>query len=250
MAKKADKKRDSSKRTTASKSVSKKRTAARSRPSAKPRAKAVAKTAKRKKATSRPSRRKPKVESSMTKEITREPEPLRLLTESRATTAALVLLERAIKLLYHKEIKKARAELNGLIEHYPGESEILARARMYLQICDREDPAQKRQASGRDQLYTMGVMEHNRGDYERAIAYFKQSLEKNPDSDHVYYCLAASCALQEDVAGAVLYLRKAVELNEDNRIFAKNDADFSGLFSDKDFCDLICWSQITPGEQP
>ena len=151
---------------------------------------------------------------------------------------------------YTKEFKKARAEVNALIQSYPAESEILARARMYLQVCDREDMAQKKPAVAKDQVYTLGVLEHNRGDYEKAIAYFRQSLEKHPDSDYIYYSLAASCARKGDVEDAVAHLRKAVELNEDNRIFAKNDSDFTDLYSDKDFCDLICWSQTAPGEQP
>jgi hypothetical protein len=38
---------------------------------------------------------------------------------------------------------------------------------------------------------------------------------------------------------AIANLRKAIELNEDNRIYAKNDTDFSSLQNQKEFSDLV-----------
>jgi len=176
--------------------------------------------------------------------------PPRLLRETRTTTAALALLEKGIKLIYQKEFKKARAELKSLLESYPAESEILARARSYLQICEREESVHRRPALGNEQIYTLGVMEHNRGDYEKAVAYFRNSLDKNQKSDHVYYSLAASLAMKGEGAEAIRNLRQAVELNEDNRVYAKNDSDFASLHGQKEFDDLVGWSPTSTGGQP
>jgi tetratricopeptide (TPR) repeat protein len=165
--------------------------------------------------------------------------PSRLLRESKNTSAALALLEKGIKLIYQKEFKKARLELKNLLETYPGETEILARARSYIRICDREEPVHKRPAATNDQLYTLGVMAHNRGDYDNAISYFRQSLDKHKDSDYIYYSLSASSALKGDAREAISSLRKAVELNDENRIYAKNDADFSSLHAQKEFAELV-----------
>lgn len=159
----------------------------------------------------------------------------RLLRDTKSTTAALGQLEKAIKLIYHKEFKKARIELKSLIESHPAEQEILARARIYIQICNREEASHKKPVIGNDQLYTLGVMEHNRGNFDNAINYFRQSLDNNSNSDHVYYSLAASFALKGDFAEAVRNLQKAVELNEENRIYAKNDVDFAPLHGQKRF---------------
>jgi tetratricopeptide (TPR) repeat protein len=137
--------------------------------------------------------------------------------------------------------------LKSLLEGYPAEQEILVRARTYLQICDREAAAHKRPVIAHDQLYALGVIEHNRGNYDRAIQYFRQHLEKNPNSDHIHYSLAASFAVMGDTAEAVRHLQKAVELNEENRIFAKNDSDFSSLHGQKEFSDLVGWCQPTTG---
>jgi tetratricopeptide (TPR) repeat protein len=176
-----------------------------------------------------------------------EPPP-RLLSDSKSTFAALSLLEKGIRLIYQKEIKKARAELESLIEAHTREHEILVRARTYLQICDREERAHRRPPVTNDQIYALGVMDHNRGRYDSAIANFRQCIDKNPRADYLYYSLAASMALKGEAAGAMDNLRKAIELNEDNRVYAKNDSDFASLHEDKGFVEMVRLVQPTPGE--
>jgi len=173
----------------------------------------------------------------------------RLLRETKNTAAALSLLEKGIKLIYEKEFKRARLELRTLLDTYPEETEILVRARSYIRICDREDAAHKRPAVTNDQLYALGVMAHNRGDYEGAIAYFMQSFEKHKNADYIYYSLAASMAMRGDVGGATQNLRRAIELNEENRVYAKNDSDFSTLYTHKEFADLVGIS-LAPTSEP
>jgi len=155
--------------------------------------------------------------------------PSRLIRDTKNTPAALSLLEKGIKLIYQKEFRKARVELESLISRYASEAEIAARARSYVQICQREEEARHRRAPSNDELYSLGVIEHNRGQYDAAVAYFRQSLEKRPNADYVYYSLAASLALKGEVAPALENLKTAIELNEENRIYAKNDADFLSL---------------------
>jgi tetratricopeptide (TPR) repeat protein len=165
--------------------------------------------------------------------------PPRFLRQTKTTSAALALLEKGIELIFKKEFKKARHELRTLLETYPGEPDILARARSYIQICEREEAAQKKQSISTDQLYALGVMEHNKANYDMAISYFLQSLEKHPGADYVYYSAAASQAMKGDLTGSIENLRKAISLNEDSRIYAKNDADFSALLTKKEFAELV-----------
>jgi len=175
--------------------------------------------------------------------------PPRLLRQTKTTSAALALLEKGIELIFQKEFRKARHELKTLLETYPGELDILARARSYIQICDREEAAQKKQTISTDQLYALGVLEHNKANYDMAISYFLQSLEKHPDADYIYYSVAASMAMKGDLAQSLENLRKAVELNEDSRVYAKNDADFSALQSKREFAELVGISQ-PPAAEP
>lgn len=168
--------------------------------------------------------------------------PPRLLHPTKTTNAALAILEKGIDLIFKKEFKKARTELKSLLETYPGELDILARARTYIQICDREEANQKRAAIpaiSTDQLYALGVLEHNRSNYDKAISFFLQSLEKHQKADYIYYSVAASFALKGDLDAALENLRKAVELNDDSRVYAKNDPDFSALQENQEFATLI-----------
>jgi tetratricopeptide (TPR) repeat protein len=173
----------------------------------------------------------------------------RLLRQTRTTSAALALLEKGIQLIFQKEFKKARIELKTLLDTYPGELDILARARSYIQICEREEAAQKKQSISTDQLYALGVLEHNKANYDAAISYFFQSLQNHPEADYIYYSVAASLAMKGDVAESLENLRKAVALNEDSRVYAKNDADFSALQTKKEFAELVGISQ-SPDTEP
>jgi tetratricopeptide (TPR) repeat protein len=189
--------------------------------------------------------RKPALKAGATSTIDNS---ARLLRQTKTTAAALALLEKGVELIFKKEFKKARTELGSLLEQYPGELEILARARSYIQICDREEANLRKQPVSSDQLYALGVMEHNKGNYDAAISYFLQSLEKHPDADYIYYSVAASQAMKGDHARSIENLQKAVELNQDSRIYAKNDSDFAALQSKKEFAELVGLNPSTPQE--
>jgi len=163
-----------------------------------------------------------------------------LLRRTKTTDSALAQLEKGIEFINRKDFKKAVAELQSLIEKYKNETEITASARSYLEICRRGEARQKKTPSAaQNQTYAMGVMEHNRTNYDKAIAYFRQSLEIYPRADYIYYSIAASLALKGDVPLAVENLRKAVELNRGSLIHAKNDPDFAPLENNREFLDLI-----------
>ena len=165
--------------------------------------------------------------------------PSRVLRQTKTTSSALAHLEKGIEFLYRKDFKKANAELQSLIDNYPNDLEISARARSYLDICTREEARQKKTIAPPDQLYAMGVLEHNKANYDKAVAYFRQSLEKHPKADYIYYSLAASLARKGELTESIENLRKAVMLNKDSRVHAKNDADFLVLGGIKDFQELV-----------
>ncbi len=173
-----------------------------------------------------------------------------MLRESKSTTAALVRLEKGIKALYQKDFRKGRAEFKSLVEDHPGETEILARARSYLRICAREEATHRRPAITNDQLYGLGVIEHNRANYEGALNHYHRSLVQRPEADFIHYSIASSLAMKGETLEAIQALRKAIELNEDNRIYAKNDSDFFSLHVHKEFTDLVGLTPASAGDSP
>jgi len=180
-----------------------------------------------------------KVSSSGNKAFSGSKASRGLLRQTKTTTAALSHLGKGIEFIHKKDFKKARSEFTTLVRSFPEETEILARARSYLQICDREENAQKNPEITADQLYSLGVLEHNKANYDTAIAYFQQSLKKHPDADYIYYSVAASLARKGDLKASVEHLKKAIELNEDSRIYARNDDDFSAFESNEEFAELL-----------
>jgi tetratricopeptide (TPR) repeat protein len=175
-------------------------------------------------------------------------EPSRLLHHTKATVAALAHLEKGIEYIFYKDFKKARTELKNLLENYSGELEIVSRAQSYMQICDREEASQKRPAPTSDQMYALGVMEHNKSYYDKAISYFNQALEKHPNADYIYYSIAASLALKGELSESIKNLRKAIALKEDSRIHAKNDPDFAVLEAHPEFMELVGVSAASAAE--
>jgi|WetSurMetagenome_2_1015567.scaffolds.fasta_scaffold64501_2 tetratricopeptide (TPR) repeat protein len=176
-----------------------------------------------------------------------EPPP-HLLRQTKTTSAALALLEKGIGHLFKRDYKKARGEFRTLLESYPGEMDIIARARSYMQICDRDEAVQKKPAITADQLYATGVVEHNKANYDKAVSYFLQAIEKRPNADYIYYSAAASLAMKGDLTGSLKHLRKAVELKEESRFYAKNDSDFSSLQTQKEFLALVGLVQSSSSE--
>lgn len=171
--------------------------------------------------------------------------PARLLHQTKTTSPALALLGKGVELIHKKDFKKAKHELQTLLQLYPAELDILARARSYIQICEREELNLKKPAVTSDQFYALGILEHNKSNYDAAISYFLQSLAKHPGADYIYYSIAAAHAKKGDVDKAIENLRKAVELNEDSRIYAKNDADFASIQTAHEFAELIGINQPT-----
>jgi tetratricopeptide (TPR) repeat protein len=172
--------------------------------------------------------------------------PARLLHQTKTTSPALALLGKGVELVFQRDFKKAKNELKSLLQMYPGELDILARARSYMQICEREEANLKKPAASADQLYALGILEHNKANYDAAISYFLQSLAKHPKADYIYYSIAASLAKKGDAAKSIENLRKAVALNEDSRIYAKNDADFSTLQAEREFVELVGINSPSP----
>ncbi|MDR0841800.1 MAG: tetratricopeptide repeat protein [Acidobacteriota bacterium] len=166
-------------------------------------------------------------------------EASQILRRTKTTGSALTHLEKGIELLYKKDLKKAQAELQSLIDNHPNDIEISVRARSYLDICKREESRQKKTTATADQFYALGVMEHNKANYDKAVTYFRQSLEKHPKADYIYYSIAASLARKGAHAESIETLRKAVTLNEDSRVHAKNDPDFLELGGYGDFQRLV-----------
>ena len=69
----------------------------------------------------------------------------------------------------------------------------------------------------------------------------------HPSDDRLHYMLALAHALSQDVTTAANHLAKAIALNPDNRIQAREESDFDGIRQTRAFIDALttqyrpCW---------
>jgi len=140
---------------------------------------------------------------------------------------ALELFEKAVKALGRKDFDRSRDLLDGLIEDFADQRELVERARAYRAMCDRSRrPARPKTF---EELVNYGVILHNRGDFELAVKYLHQALDIHPRSESALYCLAAAQARAGDAQAALKALKSAIHANPASRTQARRDADFEPL---------------------
>ncbi len=148
------------------------------------------------------------------------------------------LLERGRKYLNEGEYKSAKAVFENIKEKYPGEKDLLVKVKSYLRICDNM-LARRFSPSSVEDYYNLGIFKHNEGQYDEAIKHLNEALKLEPKADHVHYALAAAYAMKRDHAQALKCLERAVKLNPDNAVFARNDEDLAALREEKAFKSLV-----------
>jgi tetratricopeptide (TPR) repeat protein len=152
---------------------------------------------------------------------------------------ALKAFESAVKLFQRGNFTTAREAFEKLRERYPNQTEILARAQMYLNICELRLKTPARPPQTPDALYDQGVVEMNRAHFDAAIDLFKRALKALPQQPHVLYSLAAAQVRSGDADEGLRTLERAVEAKELNRSHARNDPDFAALRGDTRFQELV-----------
>ena len=91
----------------------------------------------------------------------------------------------------------------AVIQRYPGERELVERARLYLQVCERETARRPSGPQTPTESVYAATVALNAGDVEGALAHLGRALEKAPDSDHAHYIMSVALVDKGDlVAGA------------------------------------------------
>jgi len=145
--------------------------------------------------------------------------------------------ENALGLFGQHQIGRARNIFEKLAED-PA-AELAERARVYLRICDQRLSHSSVQLKTAEDYYNYAVGLANQGDAEESEQHLHKALKLAPKADYIYYALATTYALRDDVDGALENLLKAIDLNERNRYQAQNDADFANLLEDPRFTELL-----------
>ncbi len=142
---------------------------------------------------------------------------------------AVGLYEQGIGVVQRRNFATAATTLRQVIELFPEEHELHERCRLYLKICEREvkPPAPPPQTP--EERVCAATLALNAGAIDEALRYLEAAGSEAPESDHVQYMLAVACALKGETGRAIEHLQRAIELNPDNRLLARQEPDFESL---------------------
>jgi len=147
--------------------------------------------------------------------------------------------ERGVRAVQQKKYAEAAKFLQAVIDVYPDEKELHERAQLYLNVCRRQaGPPDATPKTFAERVYA-ATLAINAGTYADGLAQLEALLGESPDNDHVHYMLAVVRSLRGELDLAWLHLRRAVELNAENRFLARQDADLEPLRRDPRFRQIV-----------
>ncbi len=161
------------------------------------------------------------------------------MTEQRAKKdeyqKVLAAFGQAVKEFHKGDFDRAVEHLEGFIEKFPSEAEVVDRARMYLAIARKKMKKESPALKGFEDYCHYGIIRINQGDYEGAVKLLQKASEYKEKEGLVYYLLAdVHCLMGQPEAG-LDYLKKAVQKDKVFSTLAQNEPDFEPFWDDKKF---------------
>jgi tetratricopeptide (TPR) repeat protein len=128
---------------------------------------------------------------------------------------------------------EAADAFRAVLTQYPEEKELNDRAGLYLAVCERQMSSGSSEPNTIEERLYAATLAINAGDSETAERHLKTVVDEHPDHDGALYMLGVAHALRNDAGTALLYLRRAIEKNPENRILALQDGDLERLLQDE-----------------
>ena len=152
---------------------------------------------------------------------------------------ALAIYETGVRALQRHDFQAGADNFRNVIQRYPDERELVERARLYFQVCERETARRPPVPENPTDSVFAATVALNAGDADGALAHLGRALERTPDSDHAHYIMAVALTEKGDPTSALRHLRQAISLNPDNRPNALRDPDLQALRELSAFRDLV-----------
>ncbi len=135
--------------------------------------------------------------------------------------------EQAVALFHARRFEQAKALFEKAAS---GPAlEVAHAARVHIRMCEQRLNRSEPKPSSAEEHYAYAVALINQRELESAEKHLVEAARLAPDADHVYYALALCRGLRGDYEGASVQLRRAIELQPQNRYLARRDPDFSGF---------------------
>lgn len=142
---------------------------------------------------------------------------------------AIAIYEAGVRALQRRDFRGAAGHFRSVIERFPDERELLERARLYLQVCERETATRPAGPSTPQERVYAATVALNAGDADSALTHLKRALTEDPGNDYAHYIMAVALCERRRFADALNHLRQSIQLNPENRSNARFDPDLTAL---------------------
>jgi len=144
-------------------------------------------------------------------------------------TAATAMLEHAMLSLQRHEYTGAQDVLQRLLDEFPSERALADRARVYLELCQRELAARATVPQTIEERLTAATAALNNDLDADAEQLARLVLAQEPEHDLALYLLATVEARRGKAEAALQYLSQAVAVSPEAGAQARHDPDFEIL---------------------
>jgi Tfp pilus assembly protein PilF len=151
---------------------------------------------------------------------------------------AVSAYEKGIAALQRRDYQAAADAFRDLMARFPDERELQERAQVYLRVCERELAAAAAPRTTEERLVAATVA-LNAGDHARTLNLLDEVLRDDPKSDLAEYMAAVVLCAKGEPQAAIERLRRAIDLNPENRNLARQDADLDLLHEQDAFRQLV-----------
>jgi len=156
------------------------------------------------------------------------------------------LFEEGVRLFLGQQFLEARARFEAAARGPV--TEVAHAARQRVRMCEQRLLQQEPSLHTAEDRYNYAVVLLNQRRWEEAEAHLTKALEENPKGDHLYYALALCRCWRGDMVGAFQCMRRAIEIQPNNRIAARNDPDFAPFVNQPPLADLLRADRNPAGE--
>ena len=163
------------------------------------------------------------------------PPPPPLAAPKPPAADAVLGFERGMSELQKHNYPAAKITFQGLLDNFPSEGFLTDRARVYLQLADRE--LQRRPASSGtvEERLTAATAALNNNDDAEAGRLAESAFKDDRSADLAVYLMAIVAARQGRTSDALAHIKLAIEINPDSRIQARQDEEFDILLELDEF---------------
>ena len=148
---------------------------------------------------------------------------------------ALAVYGQAVKAFQKGDSGKAAELFEAFIEKFPGELEVVDRAKIYLAIIRKQPGSGSSSLKSAEDYCYDGVSRMNDGDFEGALKSLDKALKMKEKEGRTHYLMSNAYCRMGQIDDCLDHLKKAIQKDKEFSVRAQNEPEFKSLWEDKKF---------------